>query len=76
MNGIERARKVSVMSQTKAGKIIGCSVPTYAKKEKQPGLFTVDEILLLYGSMDEISRGILWSEIDSRRQKILDCNCK
>lgn len=76
MNGIERARKVSVMSQSKAGKIIGCSVGTYAKKEKQPGLFTLGEIFSLYSSMDGLSREILWSEIDSRRQKILATNCK
>lgn len=53
MNGIQKARRASGMTQEAAAAIIGVSIPTYIRKEKEPDRFTLREMCLLYQEMDD-----------------------
>lgn len=67
MSKFEKARRAAGISQQQASEIIGTSLPTYIKKEREPDGFTLDEFRRLYSVYGEDEKSILDSYLDDLR---------
>lgn len=69
---IEKARLSAGISPGRASEIIGVSVPTYYKKERNPRLMTFGEFESLGMEMDDESRAILWKALEEVGNEVFE----
>lgn len=65
LTNVERARRASGMTQTAAAAITHMAVPTFCRKEKEPGRMTLDEFFGLYRELDSESKALMWAQLEA-----------
>ena len=66
---VEKARKAAGISQVAAGAITNMTNITFAKKEKDPYKFTLEEFFRLYHEVDSDSQALMWAELENMRDR-------
>lgn len=60
---VEKARKMSGMTQSDAAGVIGMTNVTYGRKEKSPENFTLGEFFALFRVMAPDEQEVMWTQL-------------
>lgn len=67
MNVVQAARKSAGFTQDAAAAIIGCSSPTWAKRESNPESMTIGQFFTLYRELDTDAQSSMWGYLEGMR---------
>lgn len=67
MNDIQRARKVTGMTQDQAARLIGRSKPYYTARERNPLEMNLGEFQMLYRACSDCGRSLMDDYLDDLR---------